>query len=92
MTRDTAIAHDHDWLVSIGFQERGINGWSILLPTLNGVEAITELFVDYDGQASLAQGYPDDAKAPDDIVVITSRVYKTRGDVLQLLAALGRLI
>ena len=85
-----------EWLLSIGFSKAGINGFSILLPPANPRAAITELVVGfkdscYKGEwpVDLIQGYPDDPKAGDDHVSLTSVSMKTRPQLLHLLAALG---
>lgn len=77
------------WLLSIGFTQKGINGWSILLPPINTGAAITELYIDFDGIVTLAQGDPDDIEADDDIVALTSVVFRSQEKLLLLLDVLG---
>lgn len=77
------------WLLSIGFTQKGINGWSILLPPIAVGAAITELYIDFDGVVHLAQGCPDDLEAADDIVVLTSVVFRSQEKLLLLLDVLG---
>lgn len=72
---------DAEWLVSIGFSEAGINGWSMLLqPTHDGC-AVCELFLSHDGDIGILQD--------DDHVVLTSiPTASKRGQLLDLLRVL----
>jgi hypothetical protein len=95
----------HDWLRSMGFQERSLS-WSKLLPTIGG-GAIVEFTLTEpneqldrflgvaeparDWTIALLQGLPDgdDQSYRDDHVTLTSIYPTTRGEVRRLLDALA---
>ena len=90
---EAASPWDGSWLQSIGFGVETINGWSILLPvhpTAHPKSAITELWVNHDGNVSLMQGTPTEPNCSDDLIALTSLApLVTRGDVARLLTVLG---
>lgn len=85
---------DDEFLQSLGMQDAGINGYSMLLPTKDG-GAIVDLHVgpcpdDGGWFVTLSQGYPDEPNGNDDLVMLSSLPDKlTRAQLTALLAALG---
>lgn len=85
---------DYDWMLGIGFTDRGINGVSILLPPVDPEAAIAELFLEEKDEggfcATLCQGVPDDPHVGDDLICLTSiPLMTTRGELRRLAAVFG---
>ena len=64
----------------LGFEDRGMNGYSRLIPCKHGDPV--EIYVDHDGIVSLCQSNNEDH------VVITSRTYEDVDSLEQLLVAM----
>lgn len=82
-----------EWLLSVGFSDETMNGWVLELPAINENQVPVRLYLDNEYHVDMIQERSLESEVAEDYkdhVAVTSKQYRTKGEVRRLCESLGR--